>query len=52
MGGKPDRKAADPGLRSRKQFYQFTEAKGAQYRCAPMPQTRNQVVCDWLDGIL
>jgi hypothetical protein len=40
-------------LRSRKQFYQFTEAEGAQGHCAPMaPQTRNQVVYDWLDGIL
>jgi dienelactone hydrolase len=40
-------------LHSDKQFYQFTEAGGAQDHCAPMaPQTRNQVVYDWLDGIL
>jgi dienelactone hydrolase len=40
-------------LRSDKQFHQFTEAEGAQDHCAPMaPQTRNQVVYDWLDGIL
>jgi cephalosporin-C deacetylase-like acetyl esterase len=40
-------------LRSEKQFHQFTEAEGAQDHCAPMaPQTRNQAVYDWLDGIL
>ncbi len=40
-------------LRSRKQYHYFTAAEGAQYHCAPMaPQTRNQVVYDWLDGIL
>ena len=40
-------------LRSRKQFHQFTAAEGAQDHCAPMaPQTRNQVVYDWLDGVL
>ena len=40
-------------LRSRKQYHQFTAAEGAQDHCAPMaPQTRNQVVYDWLDGIL
>jgi dienelactone hydrolase len=39
-----------PGV---KHFYQFTEAEGAQFHCAPMgPQTRNQFVYDWLDGIL
>jgi hypothetical protein len=28
-------------------------AEGAEYHDAPMaPQTRNQVVFDWLDGIL
>jgi dienelactone hydrolase len=36
-----------------KQFHQFTAAEGAQFHCAPMaPQTRNQVVYDWLDGVL
>jgi hypothetical protein len=36
-----------------KQFHQFTDAMGAQLHCAPMaPQTRNQVVYDWVDGIL
>jgi hypothetical protein len=40
-------------LRSAKQFHDFTAAESAQFHCAPMaPQTRNQVVYDWLDGIL
>ena len=40
-------------LRGAKQFHTFTVAEGAQFHCAPMaPQTRNQVVYDWLDGIL
>jgi dienelactone hydrolase len=40
-------------LRSDKQFHQFTAAEGAQDHCSPMaPQTRNQAVYDWLDGIL
>jgi hypothetical protein len=40
-------------LRGDKQFHQFTAAEGAQEHCAPMaPQTRNQAVYDWLDGIL
>jgi dienelactone hydrolase len=40
-------------LRGPKQFHQFTAAEGAQFHCAPMaPQTRNQVIYDWLDGIL
>ena len=40
-------------LRTDKQFHEFTAAEGAQFHCAPMaPQTRNQVVYDWLDGIL
>jgi dienelactone hydrolase len=40
-------------LRSDKQYHRFTAAQGAQFHCAPMaPQTRNQVVYDWLDGIL
>ena len=40
-------------LRSRKHFQLFTEAEGAQFHCAPMaPQTTNQVIYDWLDGIL
>jgi dienelactone hydrolase len=40
-------------LRSDKRFHQFTAAEGTQEHCAPMaPQTRNQVVYDWLDGIL
>jgi len=34
-------------------FHTFTVAEGAEYHDAPMaPQTRNQVVFDWLDGIL
>jgi dienelactone hydrolase len=37
-------------LRCTKQYHYFTAAEGAQYHCAPMaPQTRNQVVFDWLD---
>jgi hypothetical protein len=40
-------------LRGPKQFHTFTVAEGAQYHCAPMaPQTHNQVVYDWLDGVL
>jgi hypothetical protein len=40
-------------LRASKQFHQFTAAEGADQHCGPMaPQTRNQVVYDWLDGIL
>jgi dienelactone hydrolase len=40
-------------LRCDKEYHRFTAAQGAQYHCAPMaPQTRNQVVYDWLDGIL
>jgi dienelactone hydrolase len=40
-------------LRSDKQFHQFSAAEGAEEHCAPMaPQTRNQAVYDWLDGIL
>lgn len=40
-------------LTADKQFHQFTAAEGAQDHCSPMaPQTRNQVVYDWLDGIL
>jgi dienelactone hydrolase len=40
-------------LRSHKQYHYFTAAEGAQFHCAPMaPQVRNQVVYDWLDGIL
>ncbi|HEU5418221.1 MAG TPA: hypothetical protein VFV41_11075 [Streptosporangiaceae bacterium] len=34
-------------------FHTFTVAEGAQFHDAPMaPQTRNQVVFDWLDGII
>ncbi len=50
--------AGQPGqvyalLRSRKQYQYFTAANGAQYHDAPMaPQTRNQVVFDWLDKTL
>ncbi|HUZ22454.1 MAG TPA: CocE/NonD family hydrolase [Streptosporangiaceae bacterium] len=34
-------------------FHTFTVAEGAEYHDAPMaPQTRNQVVFDWLDDIL
>jgi hypothetical protein len=40
-------------LRSPKQYRYFTAAESAQYHCAPMaPQTRNQVVYDWLDRTL
>jgi hypothetical protein len=40
-------------LRCDKTRYEFTAAAGAQYHCAPMaPQTRNQVVYDWLDSVL
>jgi acetyl xylan esterase AXE1 len=40
-------------LRGTKQFHRFTAAEGADQHCGPMaPQTRNQVVYDWLDGIL
>ena len=39
--------------RGDKQHHRFTAAEGAQFHCAQMaPQTRNQVVYDWLDGIL
>jgi len=40
-------------LRCDKQFHQFSALDGADQHCAPMaPQTRNQVVYDWLDGHL
>jgi hypothetical protein len=40
-------------LRTDKQFRKFTVAEGAQFHCGSMaPQTRNQVVYDWLDAIL
>jgi hypothetical protein len=40
-------------LRCDKEFYQFSAADGADQHCAPMaPQTRNQVVYDWLDRIV
>jgi cephalosporin-C deacetylase-like acetyl esterase len=40
-------------LSSRKQYHHFTATEHAQYHCAPMaPQTRNQVVFDWLDSTL
>jgi hypothetical protein len=40
-----------PGLR--KKFHRFTTAEGAEFHDAPMaPQTRNQVVFDWLDTII
>lgn len=33
--------------------HDFTAAEGAQFHCAPMaPQVRNEVVYDWLDGIV
>ena len=36
-----------------KRFHTFTVAEGAEYHDAPMaPQTRNQVVFDWLDDTL
>ncbi|HEX3493329.1 MAG TPA: hypothetical protein VHU92_28580 [Streptosporangiaceae bacterium] len=36
-----------------KAFHTFTAAEGAEFHDAPMaPQTRNQVVFDWLDSIL
>lgn len=40
-------------LRSHKAYHYFTSADGAEYHDAPMaPQTRNQVVFDWLDETL
>jgi dienelactone hydrolase len=40
-------------LRSPKAYHYFTSAHGTEYHDAPMaPQTRNQVVFDWLDSIL
>jgi dienelactone hydrolase len=40
-------------LRGPKQFHHFTAADGAQFHCGPMaPQAHNQVVYDWLDGVL
>jgi hypothetical protein len=40
-------------LRSPKAYHYLTSAHGAEYRDAPMaPQTRNQVVFDWLDDTL
>jgi hypothetical protein len=40
-------------LRGHRAYYNFTSADGAEYHDAPMaPQTRNQVVFDWLDGVL
>ncbi|HTZ28358.1 MAG TPA: alpha/beta hydrolase [Streptosporangiaceae bacterium] len=40
-------------LRSPKAYHYFTSAHGAEYHDAPMaPQTRNQVVFDWLDDTL
>jgi hypothetical protein len=36
-----------------KELHWFTAAQGAEYHDAPMaPQTRNQVIFDWLDGVL
>lgn len=38
---------------TRKRMHFFTAAEGAEYHDAPMaPQTRNQVVFDWLDDVL
>ncbi len=40
-------------LHSNKQLVTLTAADGAEYHDAPMaPQRRNQVVFDWLDGVL
>jgi dienelactone hydrolase len=40
-------------LRCPKRFHFFTSAHGAEYHDAPMaPQTRNQVIFDWLDQTL
>ena len=40
-------------LRSRKAYHYFTSAHGAEYHDGPMaPQTRNQLVFDWLDTVL
>jgi dienelactone hydrolase len=40
-------------LQCPRQFHFFTSAHGAEYHDAPMaPQTRNQVVFDWLNGVL
>jgi hypothetical protein len=42
----------DPWLSTPRQFHTFTIAEGAEFHDAPMPQTRNQVVFDWLDDTL
>jgi dienelactone hydrolase len=40
-------------LRGGKRLHHFTAADGAQFHCAPMaPQAHNQVIYDWLDGVL
>jgi hypothetical protein len=40
-------------LHGPKQFHTFTASEGAQFHCGHMaPQTCNQVVYDWIDGIL
>jgi len=40
-------------IRSAAARYEFTAAAGGQFHCAPMaPQRRNQVLFDWLDGVL
>ena len=47
------RKVYDLLCKIPRQFHTFTVAEGAEYHDAPMaPQTRNQVVFDWLDNIL
>lgn len=40
-------------LRHRRAYHDFTSAHGTEYHDAPMsPQTRNQVVFDWLDSVV
>jgi hypothetical protein len=40
-------------LRSRKKLVNFTVAEGAEFHDEPMaPQTRNEVLYDWLDRTL
>jgi hypothetical protein len=40
-------------IRSAATLHEFTAAAGCEFHCAPMaPQRRNQVLFDWLDGVL
>ena len=45
--------AAERLIRSPATLHEFTAAAGGQFHCAPMaPQRRNQVLFDWLGGVL